>query len=94
MWKAWLEAEDVAGGLPLVGAGIMRADPVDQAAFLEAYGDREAIARLAALGPALTYRMGAYCAMRRRDLADGDPTALARYARAVELSIAELGGSV
>lgn len=35
LWKSILEPQDVACGLPLVGAGIMDADPVDQAQFLE-----------------------------------------------------------
>ena len=35
LWKSILESQDVACGLPLVGAWIMDADPVDQAQFLE-----------------------------------------------------------
>ena len=61
--------------------------PAERAAFLEAYGDPAAEARLAALEPALTYRFAAYCAMRRADLADADPASAARYARALDLSL-------
>ena len=35
LWKSVLEPQDVAGGLSLVGAGIMGADAVDQAQCLE-----------------------------------------------------------
>ena len=35
LWKSILEPQDVACGLPLVGAGIMDADAVDQAQFLQ-----------------------------------------------------------
>ena len=48
------------------------------------------LARLTALEPALTYRFGAYCAMRRVALATSDPDGSARYARALALSIADL----
>ena len=59
----------------------------ERAEFLDAYGDAAVSARLAELEPALTYRMGAYCAMRQRALADADPVASARYARALALSL-------
>lgn len=57
---------------------------------LEAYGDREVLARLAALEPSLIWRFGAYCAMRRIDLAGSDPDGAARYARALALSLEQL----
>ena len=63
---------------------------LERAEFLDAYEEPTVLVRLAALAPALTFRMGAYCAMRRLELADSDPPAAARYARALELSIAEL----
>ena len=63
---------------------------LERAEFLDAYEEPTVLVRLAALAPALTFRMGAYCAMRRLELADSDPPASARYARALELSIAEL----
>jgi thiamine kinase len=62
----------------------------ERAAFLEAYDDREVGDRLDALGPALTYRMGAYCAARRHALGGVDPDAAARYARALALGLADL----
>ena len=62
----------------------------ERAAFLAAYGDPQVLARLAALEPALTYRFGAYCAMRRLELTTSDPDGSARYARALALSIADL----
>jgi len=65
-------------------------DEATQTAFLAAYDDRAVVARLAALGPALAYRMGAYCALRRCELEQTDPAAAARYARALSLSIADL----
>ena len=58
--------------------------------FLDAYDDPQVLARLAALEPALTYRFGAYCAMRRLELQHSDPAGSARYARALALSIADL----
>ena len=64
--------------------------PAERAEFLDAYGDADVLARLDALWPALTYRMGAYCVMRQVDLAESDPTGSARYARAVSLSLADL----
>lgn len=65
-------------------------DPAERDACLDAYGERAVLARLAALEPAYAYRFGAYCAMRRVDLADTDPAAAARYARAVALTLAQL----
>ena len=62
----------------------------ERSEFLDVYDDSMVLARLAALEPVLTFRMGAYCAMRRLELANSDPPAAARYARALELSIAEL----
>ncbi|MFM9123960.1 MAG: phosphotransferase family protein [Actinomycetota bacterium] len=59
----------------------------ERAECLEAYGDREVLARLAALEPALAWRFAAYCAMRRVDLAHADPDGSARYARALALSL-------
>lgn len=64
----------------------------ERAAFLDAYGDPEVLERLDALTPALTFRMGAYCAARRVELAEADPIGSARYARALALSIADLEG--
>ncbi len=58
--------------------------------FLDAYDDTQMLARLTALEPALTYRFGAYCAMRRIALEQSDPAGSARYARALALSIADL----
>jgi thiamine kinase len=65
-------------------------DSVERDACLAAYGDRAVLARLAALEPAYAYRFGAYCAMRRVALADTDPEAADRYARAVALTLAQL----
>lgn len=62
----------------------------ERAECLEAYGDREVLARLAALEPALAWRFAAYCAMRRVDLARADPDGSARYARALALSLDQL----
>jgi aminoglycoside phosphotransferase (APT) family kinase protein len=62
----------------------------ERAAFLAAYADPQVLARFVALEPALTYRFGAYCAMRRVALATSDPDGSARYARALALSIADL----
>ncbi|MFM7248216.1 MAG: phosphotransferase [Actinomycetota bacterium] len=62
----------------------------ERAECLEAYGDREVLARLAALEPALAWRFAAYCAMRRVDLAHADPDGSARYARALALSLDQL----
>lgn len=62
----------------------------ERAECLGAYGDREVLARLAALEPALAWRFAAYCAMRRVDLADADPDGSARYARALALSLDQL----
>jgi thiamine kinase-like enzyme len=62
----------------------------ERAEFLDAYDDPQVLARLSALEPALTYRFGAYCAMRRLELEDSDPAGSARYARALALSIADL----
>ena len=64
--------------------------PAERAAFLDAYDDPQVLARLTALEPALTYRFGAYCAMRRLELEHSDPAGSARYARALALSIADL----
>lgn len=62
----------------------------DRARLLALYGDQAAADRLGELGPALTYRMGAYCAARREALREVDPAATARYARALDLSLADL----
>ena len=62
----------------------------ERAECLEAYGDREVLARLTALEPALAWRFAAYCAMRRVDLARADPDGSARYARALALSLDQL----
>lgn len=62
-----------------------------RAHLLEVYDDPTTTERLDALGPALTYRMGAYCAARRNALDGVDPDAAARYARALDLGLAELG---
>ncbi len=59
-------------------------------AFLAAYDDDAVAARLEALWRALTYRMAAYCAQRRVELADTDPDGAARYARALDLSLEDL----
>ncbi len=64
--------------------------PEERAAFVAAYDDDGVAARLVALTPAFTYRMGAYCAARRVHLADSDPLGSARYARALDLSLADL----
>lgn len=66
--------------------------PDERAAFLAAYDDATVEARLAALAPALTYRIAAYAAARRVELADRDAAGAARYARALELALADLGG--
>jgi len=62
----------------------------ERAECLEAYGDREVLARLTALEPALAWRFAAYCAMRCVDLARADPDGSARYARALALSLDQL----
>jgi thiamine kinase len=72
----------------LYGNEPLTADARDR--FLEVYDDADTAARLVQLEPALTYRMGAYCAQRRRRLGDADPAATARYARALDLSLAAL----
>jgi aminoglycoside phosphotransferase (APT) family kinase protein len=64
--------------------------PGDRDRFLHVYADDDVVARLVALEPSLTYRMAAYCAQRRRRLGDDDPPATARYARALQLSLAAL----
>ncbi|MGI9185995.1 MAG: phosphotransferase family protein, partial [Gaiellales bacterium] len=64
--------------------------PAERAEFLAAYEAPQVLARLTALEPALTYRFGAYCAMRRLELEQSDPAGSARYARALALSIADL----
>ena len=64
--------------------------PAEREAMLAAYDDPSVVARLSALAPALTYRMGAYCAARRLALAAADEAAADRYARALDLSLADL----
>ncbi len=65
--------------------------PEERAAFVAAYDDDDGVAaRLVALTPAFTYRMGAYYAARRVHLADSDPLGSARYARALDLSLADI----
>lgn len=64
--------------------------PRERDAFLDAYGDGAVAARLEALWPALTYRMAAYCAQRRVELAETDPAGSDRYARALDLSLEDL----
>jgi aminoglycoside phosphotransferase (APT) family kinase protein len=62
-------------------------------AFLAAYDPSGAAGRrLAALTPAWSYRMLAYCCRRRQMLADRDPAASARYARALAAELAEVFG--
>ena len=60
LWKSVLEPQDVAGGLTLVGAGIMDPDTMDQAQFLQpgalARAGREVL-RLGALHPDRVTRM-------------------------------------
>jgi hypothetical protein len=65
-------------------------DAATRRAYLEAYGDERAVARLHALWPAFTYRMAAYCAVRRAELAARDPEGSARYAAALAASLEEL----
>lgn len=62
----------------------------ERARFLAAYGDDAVALRLEALWPAFTYRMAAYCARRRVELADADPAGAARYARALDRSLEDL----
>lgn len=64
--------------------------PAERARFLALYDDRAVADRLEALTPALTYRMSAYCAARRHALDGVDPDAAARYARALDLGLADL----
>ena len=64
--------------------------PDERAAFLDAYDDPGVAARLAALAPALTYRIAAYSAARRVELADADPAGAARYARSLALALTDL----
>ncbi len=86
-------AEDLFCFLSPAFQVLYRHEPLDERerrACLDAYGDRSVLARLAALEPAYSYRMGAYCAMRRVELARSDPAGSARYARARALSLPRL----
>ncbi len=62
----------------------------DRVAFLDAYNDDATAERLRELWSAFTYRMAAYCAMRRHALAASDAVAADRYARALDLSLEDL----
>ncbi len=61
----------------------------ERARFLVAQGDSGAEARLAVLWPHYSWRMLAYCAARHLTLADSDPPASQRYARAFDLEFRE-----
>ncbi len=74
----------------LYGHEPLRSD--ERSDFLAAYDDPAVEGRLAALSPALAYRIAAYSAARRVELADADPAGAARYARALDLALAELAG--
>lgn len=80
-------AEDLYAFLSPAFQILSRREPLhsgEQARFLVAYGDAAAEERLARLRPFYAARMLAYCAQRAVTLAESDPEAAARYARAFD----------
>lgn len=61
--------------------------PDETAAFLAAYGDPATAARMGQLAPSLAFRMAAYCCLRARELAAGNPSLSDLYARAAAAQI-------
>ena len=64
----------------------------ERVAFFAASGDGDVAARLHAMWPYYSYRMLAYCCLRRYRLSGRDETTSARYRRAIEAELPMLEG--